>query len=167
MERSNKEVHPHEGVDLTAFLLQVMDRVGSWYEWDTWLYVSLHPLLSSMVRTPKNKLNKIREEMGRANKEVHPHKGVDLAAFLLWVKNRVGSGYERVKETTHSTSIDMKTVLLNSADGNIHKRIENWTTTTIQTTLKWYHQLGAIQDCGHANRSLRPLLACTGQRKID
>ena len=45
--------------------------------------------------------------------------------------------------TTNSALIDMKTVLINSLDEDICKRIEIWATTT-QTTLKFFHQLGAI-----------------------
>ena len=46
-----------------------------------------------MVETPKNKFNKIWEEMGCGNKEVRAYDGVDTtAAFPLRVKNQVGSG---------------------------------------------------------------------------
>ena len=89
-----------------------------------------------MAGTPKKELNKIREEIERDNKEVHAHYGVDLVAFLLRVKNQVGSWYGRAKGTTDVASIDMKTELLNSLGEDICERIEIWTTTT-QTTLKW------------------------------
>ena len=47
----------------------------------------------SMAKTPKNKFNKIWEEMGRDNKEVRAYDGLDAAAaFPLRVKNQVGSG---------------------------------------------------------------------------
>ena len=94
-------------------------------------------------RHPKNKLDKIREEMERGNKEFHAHDGMDLAAFLFRVKSQLGNWYERANRTTSSASIDMKIVLINSLDEDICKRIEIW-ATTIQTMLKFCHQLGAI-----------------------
>ena len=91
----------------------------------------------------KNKLNKIREDIERDNKEVHAHRGMDLVAFLLRAKNQVGSWYKQAKRTTNVVPFDMKTELLNSLGEEIHERIEIWTTTT-QTTLKLCRQLGAI-----------------------
>ena len=69
--------------------------------------------MADIVGTPKNDLNKIRgEEMERDNKEVHAHHRVDSAAFLLRVKNGVGSWYERAKGATNTASVDMKTYYL-------------------------------------------------------
>ena len=45
--------------------------------------------------------------------------------------------------TTNSALIDMKTVLINSLDEDICKKIEIWATTT-QTMLKFCNQLGTI-----------------------
>ena len=71
--------------------------------------------MAGIAGTPKNTLNKIREEeVERDNKEVHAHHRVDSGAFLLRVKNRVGSWYERAKGATNTASIDMNTVLFNS-----------------------------------------------------
>ena len=81
--------------------------------------------------------------MEHDNKEVHAHHGVDLVAFLLRMKNRVGSWYGRAKGTTNVVSIDMNTELLTSLGEDICEQIEIWTTTT-QITLKLCHQLGAI-----------------------
>lgn len=88
-----------------------------------------------MVGTSENKLNKIRKEMEHDNKEVHAHDGVDTSDLPLQVKNRVGrqvvavdreawAWYDRVKEDIDSASIDMKTVLSNFPNEDIHKRIE-------------------------------------------
>ena len=62
--------------------------------------------------------------MERDNKEVHALHNVNSAAFLLQVKNRVGSWYERARGTTNLRPIDMKMVLLKSLGGVIRKRIE-------------------------------------------
>ena len=77
-----------------------------------------------MAGTPKNKLNKIRGEMERDNKEVHAYHGVDLVAFLLRAKNQVESWYKRAKGTTNVLSIDMKKELLNFLGKDIRERIE-------------------------------------------
>ena len=42
--------------------------------------------------------------MERDNKEVHAHS-VDSGAFLLRVKNRMGSWYEQAKGATNTVSI--------------------------------------------------------------
>ena len=102
---------------------------------------SIITVTTIMSGIPKNKLDKIWEEIECDNKEVHA--GMDSAAFLLHVKNKVGSWYEQSKRTTNLVLIDMKMVLINSLDEDICKRIEIWATTT-QTTLKFFHQLGAI-----------------------
>ena len=83
--------------------------------------------------------------MERENKEVHAHYGVDLAALLLRVKNRVGNWYKRAKGATNIAPIDIKMVLFNSLGDDTRVRIEIWTSTT-RTTLKLCHQLGAITE---------------------
>ena len=81
--------------------------------------------MTGTVRTLKNELNKIREEkMERDNKEVHTHHSIGSGVFLLRVKNRVGSWYERAKEATNIASIGMKPVLFNSLGDNTRVRIE-------------------------------------------
>ena len=50
--------------------------------------------------------------MERDNKEVHAHHRLDSAAFLVRVKNWVGSWYERAKGAANIASIGMKTVYL-------------------------------------------------------
>ena len=83
-----------------------------------------------MAGTPKNELNKIRKEMERDNKEV-AQDGVESAASLLRVGRLSGevdeaarAWYERVKGTTNSASIGMKTVVSNYPNEEIHERIE-------------------------------------------
>ena len=81
-------------------------------------------------RTPKDEVNKIREEeMERDNKEVHAHHSGNSAAFLLRVKNQVRSWHERARGTTHLVPNDTKTILLKSLGEVIRKQIKIWTTT--------------------------------------
>ena len=83
---------------------------------------------------PKNKLNMIRKEMERDNKEV-AQDGVESAASPLRVKNQVGklSGsagywartwYKRVKGWTYSAPIGMKSAVPNSLNKNLHEQID-------------------------------------------
>ena len=55
--------------------------------------------MAGIAGTPKNKLNKIREEeIERDNEKVHAHHGVDLAAFLLRVKTGWEAGTSEPRE---------------------------------------------------------------------
>ena len=97
--------------------------------------------MADIAGTPKNELNKIRaEEMERDNKEVHALHRVDSAAFLLRVKNRMESWYERAKGATNIVSSNIKTVLINFQGDDTRVRIAIWKSTT-QTTFKLCHQL--------------------------
>ena len=87
------------------------------------MVITVTTIMAGIAGTLKNKQNKIREEIERDNKEVNAHHGVDLAALLLQVKNRVASWYERAKRTTNIVSVDVKTVLFNSLGNDTRERI--------------------------------------------
>ena len=98
-----------------------------------------------MAGTPKNKLNKFLMEMiKRDNKEV-AHNGVESTASRLQGGRLVGEvdeaaqpWCERVKGTKKSAAVDMRTVVSNSPDEEIHEQIETNESNTF--SIKGEHE---------------------------
>ena len=84
-----------------------------------------------MAGTPKNQLNKIRIEMIKRDNKVVAQDDVKSTASQLQggrlfgkVDETTRPWYEGVKGTKKSASVDMETVVSNSPEEEIYKRIE-------------------------------------------